>query len=32
MLCESGDSRLFEDRGSLEGEGTFLMSWESAEN
>lgn len=32
VLGESGDSRLSEDRASLAGDGSFLMSWSSAEN
>lgn len=32
VLCESEESRLFEDRASLADDGTFLMSWSSAEN
>lgn len=32
VLCESGIGRLFEDGASLAGDGTFLMSWSSADN
>lgn len=32
VLWESGDSWLLEDRASLAVDGTFLMSWSSAEN